>query len=61
MFASADDNDQNKSKDKTRSSGRKIDIIWAMRPLKLEFSISKISGPPNCKQHTHYAEPMIVL
>ncbi|CAG8586740.1 7343_t:CDS:10 [Acaulospora morrowiae] len=40
---------QNMEKDdeEDRTTGRKIDVIWSMKPTDLEFSIREISGPPN--------------
>ncbi|CAG8731481.1 26299_t:CDS:2 [Gigaspora margarita] len=54
LFASAEDFDLKKDDKKNRSNGRKIDIVWATKPLKIEFAIAEISGPPNEHQHFHY-------
>jgi hypothetical protein len=43
-----------KNDEEDRSAGRKIDIIWTMKPTDLEFSISEVSGPPNQHNHTHF-------
>ncbi|CAG8565581.1 5456_t:CDS:1, partial [Paraglomus occultum] len=53
LFASAEDYDLTKNDEEDRSSGRKIDIVWATSP-KLEFAIGEISGPPNQRQHPHF-------
>ena len=47
LFASTEDRNREKKDDEYRNSGRKIDIIWSMKPTDLEFSIGEISGPPN--------------
>ncbi|CAG8598552.1 10660_t:CDS:2 [Cetraspora pellucida] len=54
LFASAEDFDLTKDDKEYRSNGRKIDIVWATKPLKIEFAIAEISGPPNEHQHSHY-------
>ncbi|CAG8611882.1 1037_t:CDS:10, partial [Paraglomus brasilianum] len=48
--------DRNTAKDdeENRNSGRKIDIIWCMKPTDLEFSICEVSGPPNKRDHRHF-------
>ncbi|CAG8713523.1 15784_t:CDS:2 [Gigaspora margarita] len=54
LFASAEDFDLKKDDKKNSSNGRKIDIVWATKPLKIEFAIAEISGLPNEHQHFHY-------
>lgn len=54
LFASSEDRNLEKNDEENRSSGRKIDIIWSMKPTDLEFSISEVSGPPNQHNHTHF-------
>ncbi|CAG8576428.1 7688_t:CDS:2 [Cetraspora pellucida] len=61
LFASAEDFDLKKDDKKNRSNGRKIDIVWATRPLKIEFAIAEISGPPNEHQHSHYFSDKIKI
>ncbi|CAG8817191.1 16917_t:CDS:2, partial [Racocetra persica] len=48
------DFDLKKNDKENCSNGRKIDIVWATKPLKIEFVIAEISGPPNEHQHSHY-------
>ncbi|CAG8493516.1 3880_t:CDS:10 [Gigaspora margarita] len=43
------------------SNGRKIDIVWATKPLKIEFAIAEISGPPNEYQNFHYFSDKIKI
>ncbi|CAB4431494.1 unnamed protein product [Rhizophagus irregularis] len=54
LFASSEDRNLEKNDGKDRSAGRKIDIIWSMKPTDLEFSICEVSGPPNQHSHTHF-------
>src|SRR5437764_8133992 len=54
LFASAEDGDLKKNDAEERSSGRKIDVVWATKPPKVEFAISEVSGPPNQRQHSHF-------
>ncbi|CAG8635626.1 10015_t:CDS:2, partial [Paraglomus occultum] len=54
LFASSEDRNLEKNDEEDRSAGRKIDIIWSMKPTDLEFSISEVSGPPNQHNHTHF-------
>ncbi|CAG8829102.1 16526_t:CDS:2, partial [Gigaspora margarita] len=61
LFASAEDFDLKRDDKKNRSNGRKIDIVWATKPLKIEFAIAKISGPPNEHQHFHYFNDKIKI
>ncbi|CAG8678716.1 22262_t:CDS:2, partial [Cetraspora pellucida] len=61
LFASAEDFDLKKDDKENRSNGRKIDIVWATKPLKIEFAIAEISGPPNEHQHSHYFSDKIKI
>ena len=54
LFASSEDRNREKTDEEDRNAGRKIDIIWSMKPTDLEFSISEVSGPPNQHNHTHF-------
>ncbi|CAG8719218.1 2383_t:CDS:10 [Funneliformis caledonium] len=54
LFASSEDRNLEKNDEEDRSAGRKIDIIWSMKPTDLEFSICEVSGPPNQHNHTHF-------
>ncbi|CAG8554338.1 891_t:CDS:10, partial [Acaulospora morrowiae] len=54
LYASAEDADLKKSDAEDRSSGRKIDAVWATKPPKVEFAICEVSGPPNQRLHSHY-------
>jgi hypothetical protein len=54
LFASAEDADLKKNDAEDRSSGRKIDVVWATKSAKIEFAISEVSGPPNQRQHSHF-------
>ncbi|RHZ56089.1 hypothetical protein Glove_406g53 [Diversispora epigaea] len=54
LFASLEDRNREKDDGEDRNAGRKIDIIWSMKPTDLEFSISEISGPPNKLDHSHF-------
>lgn len=54
LFASSEDRNREKTDEEDRNAGRKIDIIWSMKPTDLEFSISEVSGPPNQHSHTHF-------
>lgn len=54
LLASSEDRNREKDDEEDRNSGRKIDIIWSMKPTDLEFSIGEVSGPPNQHNHTHY-------
>jgi hypothetical protein len=42
-----------KDNKKNRIPGQKIDVIWSIKLTDLEFSICKVSGPPN-KQNYMY-------
>ncbi|EXX69341.1 hypothetical protein RirG_097060 [Rhizophagus irregularis DAOM 197198w] len=46
LYASAEDADLKKNDAEDRSSGRKIDAVWATKPPKVEFAICEVSGPP---------------
>ncbi|CAG8779446.1 20511_t:CDS:2 [Gigaspora margarita] len=61
LFASAEDFDLKKDDKENRSNGHKIDIVWATKPLKIEFAIAEISGPPNEHQHSHYFNDKIKI
>ncbi|RHZ76319.1 hypothetical protein Glove_199g193 [Diversispora epigaea] len=54
LYASAEDQDLKKNDAEERSSGRKIDVVWATKPPKVEFAICEVSGPPNQRQHSHF-------
>ncbi|PKY42340.1 hypothetical protein RhiirA4_83202 [Rhizophagus irregularis] len=54
LYASAEDADLKKNDAEERSSGRKIDVVWATKPPKVEFAIGEVSGPPNQRQHSHF-------
>ncbi|PKK65267.1 hypothetical protein RhiirC2_786412, partial [Rhizophagus irregularis] len=45
LYASAEDADLKKNDAEDRSSGRKIDAVWATKPPKVEFAICEVSGP----------------
>ncbi|CAG8829522.1 1553_t:CDS:1, partial [Dentiscutata erythropus] len=55
------DFDLKKNDKENCSNGRKIDIVWATKPLKIEFAIAEISGPPNEHQHSHYFSDKIKI
>ncbi|CAH1762121.1 15066_t:CDS:10, partial [Entrophospora sp. SA101] len=44
LISTADNQDKDKNDDETRSSGRKIDILWVIKSLKTEFAICEVSG-----------------
>ncbi|CAG8500033.1 17907_t:CDS:2 [Cetraspora pellucida] len=44
LFASSEDHNQEKDDGEDRNAGRKIDIIWSMKPTDLEFSIGEINN-----------------
>ena len=54
LRASADDQNSQKSDDKRRSPGRKIDAIIEIKEEKEEFSVTEISGPPAQKDWSHF-------
>ncbi|CAI2191016.1 17188_t:CDS:10 [Funneliformis geosporum] len=54
LFASSEDRNREKTDEEYRNAGRKIDIIWSMKPTDFEFSICEVSGPPNQHNHTHF-------
>ncbi|CAG8561490.1 14197_t:CDS:10 [Funneliformis caledonium] len=54
LFASLEDRNREKTDEEDRNAGRKIDIIWSMKPTDFEFSICEVSGPPNQHNHTHF-------
>ena len=43
LFASSEDRNREKTDEEDRNSGRKIDIIWSMKPTDLEFSVGEVS------------------
>nr|CAG8438067.1 4031_t:CDS:2 [Entrophospora candida] len=55
--------DYNLKKDdnETRSTGRKIDIVWCIEPIKLEFAIGEISGSPNQRCHSHFFDDKLKI
>ncbi|CAG8752143.1 6991_t:CDS:2, partial [Racocetra fulgida] len=55
------DFDLKKDDKENRSNGHKIDIVWTTKPLKIEFAIAEISGPPNEHQHSHYFNDKIKI
>ncbi|CAG8505601.1 18702_t:CDS:1, partial [Racocetra persica] len=61
LFISAEDFDLKKDDKENHSNSRKIDIVWATKPLKIEFAIAEISGPPNEHQHSHYFSDKIKI
>jgi len=54
LLASSEDRNTAKDDEENRNSGRKIDIIWCMKPTDLEFSICEVSGPLNKRDHRHF-------
>ncbi|CAG8700683.1 1399_t:CDS:10, partial [Dentiscutata erythropus] len=61
LFASTEDRNREKKDGEDRNFGRKIDIIWSMKPTDLEFSIGEISGPPNQLDHSHFFNDKIKI
>ncbi|CAG8823774.1 10348_t:CDS:2, partial [Gigaspora rosea] len=54
LFASAEDFDLKKDDKENRSCSHKIDIVWATKPLKIEFA-------PNEHQYSHYFNDKIKI
>src|SRR5688572_10886952 len=50
-----------KDDEEDRTPGRKIDVIWSMKPTDLEFSICEVSGPPNKQDHMHFFKDKIKI
>ncbi|CAJ0630250.1 16587_t:CDS:2 [Entrophospora sp. SA101] len=61
LFASSEDRNQEKNDKEDRNAGRKVDIIWSMKPTDLEFFVGEVSGPPNQRNHTHFFNDKIKI
>ncbi|CAJ0746179.1 17518_t:CDS:2, partial [Entrophospora sp. SA101] len=61
LFASAEDYGLKKDDSETQSTGRKIDIVWCIEPIKLEFAIGEISSSPNQRCHSHFFDDKLKI